>query len=151
MPVSYHPGHSIVDDAADVLVNTVNCVGVMGKGVALAFAKRWPEIVEFYKRDCRSGLIKAGGCVLYPLPRDEQRSWAALATKGDWRQPSRMVWIESSLAQLADQAAEIGYRSIAIPPPGCGNGGLDWREVEPIVLRHLGGFDLRIYGERTVC
>ncbi len=147
--ITYHPGRNIVDDDADVLVNTVNAVGVMGKGVALAFARRWPGIVDLYKDDCRSGYLKAGGCVLYPLPRGGDRSWAALATKDHWRQPSRMAWIESGLARLADHAGEIGYRSIAIPPPGCGNGGLDWREVEPIVLRHLGGFDLRIYGEKT--
>lgn len=147
--VIYYPGRNIVNDDADVLVNTVNAVGVMGKGVALAFKTRWPSIVPLYQDDCRSGFLKAGRCVLYPLPKDGHRSWAALATKDHWRQPSRLAWIESGLAALADQAGEIGYRSIAIPPPGCGNGGLDWREVEPIVLRHLKGFDLRIYGEKT--
>lgn len=147
MTVTYHPGRNIVDDDADVLICTVNCVGVMGKGVALAFAKKWPEIVPEYKEDCRRGDIRPGYCHLYPLLKG--RWWAAFATKNHWRNPSRIEWVVDGLDRLACHARMAGARSIAIPPPGCGNGGLDWREVEPIVLRHLGGFDLRIYGEKT--
>lgn len=149
MPATYKPGQNIVDDDADILVCTVNCVGVMGKGVALAFARKWPEIVAPYQADCAVGWLKAGDCALYPLPSDSRRAWAALVTKRSWTLPSRIEWVESGLYWLAKHAGEIDARSIAIPPPGCGNGGLDWREVEPLVLRHLAGFDLRIYGEKT--
>lgn len=149
--VSYHHTGNIVDDDADILVNTVNAVGIMGKGVALSFKERWPGIDAVYKADCRNGWILPGTCRLYWLPAQPlmTRHWAALATKDHWRDPSRMEWIESSLVMLADEARDVGARSIAIPPPGCGNGGLNWREVEPMVLRHLGDFDLRIYGRRN--
>lgn len=148
MPVTYKRGLNIVDDDADILVNTVNAVGVMGKGVALAFARRWPEIVEPYKEACRSRRLVAGACVIFPL--EERRLWAALATKDHWRQPSKLGWVDVALGHLAFLARHYDTRSIAIPLPGCGNGGLDWREVEPMVLRHLGEFDLRVYGKKTV-
>ena len=141
--VSYRPGGDVTQDDADILVNTVNAVGVMGKGVALAFRQRWPTIMAPYVAACRSGQLRAGGCLLLPLP--DGRLWAALATKAHWRDPSQMAWVEQGLSRLADLAAQAGARSIAIPPPGCGNGGLDWMRVEPLVLAALSGFDLRIY------
>ena len=156
MSVCYIPAGNITDDSADILVNTVNEVGVAGKGVALAFRNRWPAIMRPYKAACASGRLRAGGCLLFPLPGPEdailplfgaprQRFWAALATKSNWRDPSRIGWIETGLAELARLARDAGARSVAIPPPGCGNGGLDWKTVEPLVLDALRGFDLRIY------
>ena len=145
--ITYRPGGDVTEDNAAILVNTVNIVGVMGKGVALAFRQRWPAIMTPYVAACRSGHLRAGGCLLFPLP--DGRLWAALATKAHWRDPSQMTWIAHGLSQLAELAAEAGARSIAIPPPGCGNGGLDWRRVEPLVLAALGGFDLRIYASTT--
>ncbi|WP_162986854.1 macro domain-containing protein [Sphingomonas paeninsulae] len=151
--VTYHRGN-IVHDTADILFNTVNTVGVMGKGVALAFKTAFPAIMPAYLADCRSRALTAGSCLLYPLPigrasvespSSPVRLWAALATKAHWRDASRIGWIGSGLTALADLAAEAGARSIAIPPPGCGNGGLDWHAVEPLVLDILLDFDLRIY------
>jgi O-acetyl-ADP-ribose deacetylase (regulator of RNase III) len=133
----------VTDDDADLVVNTVNVVGVMGKGVALAFRSRWPSIMQPYQAACRSKALKPGGNMLFDLP--DGRRWAALATKDHWRDPSRMAWVRSGLRELAVQARAAGVRSIAIPPPGCGNGGLVWAEVEPLVLAELAGFDLRIY------
>lgn len=134
---------NIVNDDADILVNTVNVVGVMGKGVALAFKQRWPSIVPAYTAACRSGRLRGGGCLLFPLP--DGRRWAALATKEHWRAPSRLEWVEAGLNELARLADAAGAHSIAIPPPGCGAGGLDWASVKPLVLTALGRFDLRIY------
>ena len=145
--ITYRPGGDVTQDSAAILVNTVNAVGVMGKGVALAFRQRWPAIMAPYVAACRSGRLRAGGCLLFPLP--DGRLWAALATKAHWRDPSQMAWIESGLSQLAELAAKAGAHSIAIPPPGCGNGGLEWRRVEPLVLTALGSFDLRIYASAT--
>lgn len=147
--VTYHSGN-IVNDTADILVNTVNtvnAVGVMGKGVALAFKNPFPTIMPAYLADCRNGTLIAGGCLLYPLPfaPSLSRLWAALATKAHWRNPSHVAWIASGLTSLAALASDAGARSIAIPPPGCGNGGLDWRAIEPLVLDILSDFDLRIY------
>jgi O-acetyl-ADP-ribose deacetylase (regulator of RNase III) len=140
--VRYCSGDITADDA-DLLVNTVNCVGVMGKGVALAFKSRWPSIMAPYQTACRNRDLRPGGCGLFDLP--DGRRWAGLATKDHWRDGSQLAWIQSGLQELARQARAAGVRSIALPPPGCGNGGLDWRVVEPLVLDALAGFDLRIY------
>ncbi|MPR09863.1 macro domain-containing protein [Microvirga tunisiensis] len=147
MAVRYLPAENIVASDADLLVNTVNTVGIMGKGVAKAFKDVWPSIMGDYLQACRSKRLKPGGCMLFSLP--DGRRWAALATKEHWRDPSRYEWIEPSLRELADLATKAGVRSIAIPPPGCGNGGLDWRRIEPLVIKHLSGFDLRIYARPT--
>jgi O-acetyl-ADP-ribose deacetylase (regulator of RNase III) len=135
-------------DNADIIVNTVNCVGICGKGVALAFKTRWPDIMPGYKHACSTGALTPGGCLLFPHPdTGTPRYWAALATKDHWRHPSRYEWVASGLTILADKARLVGARSIAIPPPGCGNGGLDWSLVRSIVLASLYDFDLRIYGK----
>jgi O-acetyl-ADP-ribose deacetylase (regulator of RNase III) len=152
--VTYHSGN-IVHDTADIIVNTVNTVGVMGKGVALAFRIAFPDIMQPYLADCRTNTLTAGSCLLYPLPIAQPvvastQLWAALATKAHWRDASRIEWITSGLASLATLAADAGARSIAIPPPGCGNGGLDWHAVEPLVLDILSGFDLRIYARPSM-
>jgi O-acetyl-ADP-ribose deacetylase (regulator of RNase III) len=153
MAVRYRPGANITASEADVLVNTVNCVGVMGKGVALAFKTAFPSIMPEYKRACTSRVLRPGRTILFSLPATGEafgplhapRAWAAMATKDHWRDPSRLEWIAPALADLADAARARGARSIAIPPPGCGNGGLDWTVVEPLVLDALAEFDLEIY------
>lgn len=140
--VRYLTGDITANDA-DLLVNTVNCVNVMGKGVALAFKQRFPSILTAYAAACRSKLLVPGGCLLLPLP--DGRQWAALATKNHWRDPSQQRWVASALRELAEQARAAGIKSIAIPPPGCSNGGLNWTTIEPLVLDALRDFDLRIY------
>lgn len=137
-------GGDITTDGADLLVNTVNCVNVMGKGVALQFKQCFPSIMAAYGAACRSKTLRPGGCLIFPLP--DGRKWAALATKDSWRDPSQLQWVRTALLELAKQARIAGVRSIAISPPGCTNGGLDWRVVEPLLLDALKGFDLRIYG-----
>jgi O-acetyl-ADP-ribose deacetylase (regulator of RNase III) len=145
MSIQYLNGDITFDDA-DILVNTVNTVGVMGKGVALSFKTRWPEIMPEYQALCDDGRLIPGGCALLPLPGAQSRWWAALATKHHWRYPSRYRWVENGLNKLAELANEVGATSIAIPPPGCGNGGLVWHTVRPMVVSALSSFDLRIYG-----
>lgn len=144
MSVTYLPAADVTANDADLLVNTVNTEGVMGKGVALAFRRRWPTIMKQYGLDCRNGRLLPGQCLLYELP--DGRLWAALSTKKYPRYPSRLEWIRTGVAELAVRAERAGVRSIALPPPGCGNGGLDWAEVEPIVIEALSHFDLRICG-----
>ena len=137
----------ITTDNADILVNPVNCVGIAGKGVALAFKNRWPEIMTDYQAVCVKHSLIPGGCLLFPHPEvPGLRFWAALATKNHWRDPSRYEWIESGLNELAKLAHLVKAHSIAIPPVGCGNGGLDWNRVHPMILTTLSDFYLRIYG-----
>lgn len=151
---------SLLDDDADVLVCTNNVTGpngrpAMGKGIALDFKLRWPTIVGPYERDCLSGELQAGRCRLYDLPEPVDlftgptrgRMWAAFCTKRDWRDRSQYRWIESGLHDLVRLTLEAGFRSVAVPPLGCGNGGLDWHRVRPMVERAFAGtgIDARIY------
>jgi len=130
---------------AQTLVNTVNCVGVMGKGVALEFKKRWPAMFEDYQRRCASKQVRLGVPYLY---RDVAGAPIVnFPTKDHWRSPSRVADIENGLDYLVAHAEEWGIRSLAVPPLGCGNGGLEWSEVGPLIYRKLHGapFDVEVY------
>lgn len=128
---------SIFDSHAQVLVCPVNCVGVMGKGLALEFKEMWPEMYRHYKKVCDdSGLCP--GCVWWWQDVADIVIVTA-ATKGTWRDPSRLDWVESCLIKIADIVGHA--RSIAIPQLGCGCGGLDWADVWPLYERHLADLD----------
>lgn len=136
----YLPTQNIVHSDADIIVNTVNCVGVMGAGVAKAFlAEFGRDRLAPYFRACAAGALHPGDCPLFPL--GDRRLWAAFASKNHWRHPSRLEWIEHGLANLAVNAREADARSIALPPPGCGLGGLDWSVVHAIAVGTLNIFD----------
>lgn len=127
------------------LINTVNCVGVMGKGVALEFKKRWPAMFEDYRRRCARKQLRLGEPDLY---RD--RSGARIInfpTKDHWRLPSRVADSGRGLDHLVAHAEAWGIRSLALPPLGCGNGALEWSEVGPLIYRKLHGarFDVEVY------
>jgi O-acetyl-ADP-ribose deacetylase (regulator of RNase III)/uncharacterized protein YwgA len=120
---------------AQTLVNTVNCVGVMGKGVALEFKKRFPSLFEDYAERCERKQVKLGEPYLY---RDAGNKLVLnFPTKGHWRSPSRLADIEAGLDFFVKHYAEWGITSIAFPPLGCGNGGLEWSEVGPLVYGKL--------------
>jgi len=123
---------------AAALVNTVNCVGVMGKGVAQEFKRRYPAMFEDYAERCRRKLVRLGEPYLY---RDRSGiSIINFPTKGHWRSPARLADIERGLDYFVRHSTEWGITSVAFPPLGCGNGGLSWEEVGPLMygkLRHL--------------
>jgi O-acetyl-ADP-ribose deacetylase (regulator of RNase III)/uncharacterized protein YwgA len=129
---------------AQTLVNTVNCVGVMGKGVALEFKKRWPKMFDDYERRCQRKQVRLGEPYLY---QNGTGSVINFPTKDHWRSPSRIADIESGLDYLVAHASEWGIRSLALPPLGCGNGGLEWAEVGPLMYRKLHGlpFPVEVY------
>lgn len=127
---------------AQTLVNTVNTVGVMGKGVALEFKKRFPTLFDDYVHRCERKTVKLGEPYLY---RD--RSGLLIVnfpTKGHWRAASRLRDIEAGLDFLVAHLGEWGITSIALPPLGCGNGGLDWAEVGPLIYRKLHALPLDV-------
>ncbi len=119
---------------AQTLVNTVNCVGVMGKGVALEFKKRYPAMFEDYARRCERKLVKLGEPYLY---KDRDVSILNFPTKDHWRSASRIADIEKGLTHLAEHFEHWGITSLSMPPLGCGNGGLEWSEVGPLIYRKL--------------
>ena len=121
---------------AKVLVNTVNTVGVMGKGIALKFKRIYPEMFEAYRNHCERGNLQVGQLFLYKTPN----KWILnFPTKKHWRSPSRVEYIEAGLRKLRTRCAEMGVTSIAFPELGCGNGELDFEtQVRPLMERHLG-------------
>lgn len=125
----------LFESQAQALVNTVNCVGVMGKGVAEIFKQRYPAMFEDYKRRCEQGSVRLGQPYVY---RDLYDSVVInFPTKDHWRSPSRLSDIEKGLDFLAEHLASWGISSLAMPPLGCGNGGLAWSDVGPLVYRKL--------------
>ncbi len=133
------------------LVNTVNCVGVMGKGLALEFKKRYPENYADYVSRCARGEVKPGLPYFY---KEKDRLILNFPTKDHWRMPSRLSEVEMGLDWFASQFMERGLKSIAFPPLGCGNGGLDWKDVGPLMYRKLRGLPIEIeiyapYGTST--
>src|SRR5216683_4342264 len=125
----------LFESQAQTPVNTVNCVGVMGKGVAEQFKKRFPEMFEDYKSRTNRKAVRLGEPYLY---RDSSGVQIInFPTKDHWRSPSRIADIERGLDYLAAHAAKWGITSMALPPLGCGNGGLEWSEVGPLIYRKL--------------
>jgi len=126
---------------AQTLVNTVNCAGVMGKGVALAFRERYPHMYEDYLGRCEAGEIAPGVLTLYK----NTEPWVLnFPTKRHWRSRSRLEDIEAGLKELVKHYEEWGIESLAMPALGCGHGGLEWSDVRALIKQHLGGLDIEI-------
>ncbi len=120
---------------AQTLVNSVNCVGVMGKGIALEFKKRFPDMYRDYVRRCEAKQVKLGRPYLY---KSLVPPWVLnFPTKDHWRSASRLEDIEQGLRYLEQHYREWEIRSLAVPPLGCGNGQLKWTVVGPILYRYL--------------
>ena len=132
----------LFESQAQTLVNTVNCVGVMGKGVAAAFKQRFPAMFEDYRRRCERHAVRLGEPYLY---RDASGALIVnFPTKDHWRSPSRLGDIERGLDHFVAHAAQWGVRSVAMPPLGCGNGGLEWSDVGPLIYRKLHALPLDV-------
>lgn len=132
---------NIVEDRSEALVNTVNTVGVMGKGIALAFKQRFPENYRAYKRAVEDGKVETGKIFPFENPAVYSTRWILnFPTKQHWRNRSKIEWIELGLADLRQQVLALEISSLAVPPLGCGNGGLDWKDVKPLVINALQGF-----------
>jgi O-acetyl-ADP-ribose deacetylase (regulator of RNase III) len=128
---------NMLDADVDALVNTVNAVGVMGKGIALMFKERFPDNYKAYEAACKRKEIKAGS--LFVTEQLMAPRWIInFATKQHWRNPSKIEWIESGLSDLRSFIVEHKIKSIALPPLGSGNGGLDWGNVRPMIEDALG-------------
>ena len=139
----------ILRSEAEALVNTVNCVGVMGRGIALQFKNAYPDNFKAYAAACRRGEVQPGRMFLFETGQLTLPHYIVnFPTKRHWRGKSRMEDIVAGLTALAELIRAKGIRSIAIPPLGSGLGGLDWAEVRPRIeagLRPLAGVQVFVY------
>ncbi len=139
--IAYTTGNLLAADA-EALLNTVNTVGVSGKGIALMFKEAFPDNFRAYRAASKSGALDPGGLLITERADMLGPRWIInFATKQHWRQPSRLEWIERGLAGLRREIAAREIRSIAVPPLGAGNGGLDWADVKPLIAGALADLD----------
>lgn len=140
--ITYVQGGFFTSPAA-VLVNTVNTVGVMGKGIAKDFKAIYPEMFEIYQGACERGEFTIGSLLFY---RSEHKSVLNFPTKRHWKAMSRLPDIEAGLKTFVERYMEIGISSIAFPQLGCGNGELHWEaQVRPLMERYLDSLPIDIY------
>lgn len=130
---------NLLEADVDAVVNTVNTVGVMGKGIALQFKRAYPAMFKSYQTAVKDGAVRLGRMHVWSTGQiDGPRYVINFPTKGHWRGRSRLEDIQRGLDDLARVIAELEITSIAVPPLGCGSGGLNWTDVEPLIRRTLG-------------
>lgn len=125
---------NLLEANTEALVNTVNCVGVMGKGIALQFKQAFPENFRQYKKACDRSLVQPGQMFIVTTDSLFPRYIINFPTKRHWRGKSRIEDIDSGLEALITEVRERNIKSIAVPPLGCGNGGLNWEEVKQKIV-----------------
>ncbi len=141
---------NLLDADVEAIVNTVNTVGVMGKGIALMFKEAFPENFRSYAAACKRGEVLVGK--MFVTRRDDllgPRWIINFPTKQHWRGPSHIDWIAQGLQDLRRVISEKAIRSVAVPPLGTGNGGLEWNEVRRLITHALGdleGVEVVVYG-----
>ncbi len=145
--ITYTHGNLLEADV-EALVNTVNTVGIMGKGIALLFKRKFPQNFQAYARACARNEVMIGKMFVtenVPLRPALHPNWIInFPTKTHWRTQTRIRWVEEGLDDLVRTIQAKGIRSIAIPALGCGNGGLTWSEVRRCIEDRLGGLDPRL-------
>ncbi|PIX54805.1 MAG: Appr-1-p processing protein [Zetaproteobacteria bacterium CG_4_10_14_3_um_filter_54_28] len=130
---------NLLEARAEALVNTVNTVGVMGKGIALMFKERFGENMRLYAAACKAKQVQTGKMFVTEVRELDGPRWIVnFPTKQHWKAPSQMVWVEEGLQDLRRFLIEKQVKSIAIPPLGAGNGGLEWSAVREQIERALG-------------
>ena len=134
---------SLFDSPAKVLVNTVNTVGVMGKGIAKEFKSIYPDMFDEYQQLCERGMLNVGDLWVYKTPH----KWVLnFPTKKHWRSPSKPDYLEAGLKKFSQIYQEARITSISFPQLGCGNGELDWKtESKPLMEKYLKGLPIEIF------
>jgi len=127
---------------SQTFVNAVNCVGVMGKGIALEFKKRFPDMYRDYAERCKKGKVSLGHPYLF---REIVGKWILnFPTKGHWRSVTKLQDIINGLEYLRAHYREWGIRSVSLPPLGCGHGRLEWRVAGPVIYRYMKQLDIPV-------
>jgi O-acetyl-ADP-ribose deacetylase (regulator of RNase III) len=125
-----------------VIVNTVNCKGVMGKGLALAFKQKYPSMFPVYQQECKTGKLRIGRPTLYK----QSTPWILnFPTKDHWKPPSKIEYLEKGLEYFIANYKKAGIKSIAFPKLGAQNGRLSWDEVGPLMASYLSQLDIDVY------
>lgn len=145
---------NLLESNAVALVNTVNTMGVMGKGIALQFKNQYPNNYKLYKKACKEKEIQVGKLFIteeYSL-LGNRKIIINFPTKTDWRKPSEYSYIESGLKELFKIISENKIESVAIPPLGAGNGGLEWNRVKCLIEQYLTGLncDIQVYEPNAI-
>ncbi len=136
---------NLLEAPAEALVNTVNTVGVMGKGIALMFKERFDGNFRLYAAACKASQVQTGKMFVTQVNELYGPRWIVnFPTKQHWRAPSRMEWVVAGLQDLRRFLLEQQVKSIAIPPLGAGNGGLQWAAVRAQIEQALGDLDTEI-------
>lgn len=138
--IKYIKGN-IFNSGCAVLVNPVNCVGVMGKGLALKFKKRYPVMFQTYKNVCDTKELRPGQPMLVYGP---DKSVILFPTKYHWREKSKVIYIKDGLEAISCCYKSFGIESIAFPKLGCGLGGLDWEEIRPLIEQYMSRLDIYV-------
>ena len=137
---------NITETDADIKVNTVNCIGVMGAGLARFYKTKYPDMFKGYKEDCQAGKYEPGAVVIYQVGN---KYVANAATKQHWKYKSKKEWVVKALQTLrerSDKAHKLGLAySISIPPMGCGLGGLDYGEIKQEIIKIFQDSPLTVY------
>jgi O-acetyl-ADP-ribose deacetylase (regulator of RNase III) len=133
MTVSFVAG-DIFDSKAESIVNAVNCVGVMGKGIALRFKNKYKDNFHVYQQACADGTLIPGKVLVVPTGTQCNPKYIInFPTKKHWRGKSKIEYIRAGLDSLVSEMNRLSIESVAIPAIGCGHGGLDWRDVRPLI------------------
>jgi O-acetyl-ADP-ribose deacetylase (regulator of RNase III) len=136
---------NLLEARTEALVNTVNTVGVMGKGIALMFKERFAKNYRLYAAACKANEVRTGKMFVTGVSESNGPRWIVnFPTKQHWRYPSKMEWVVEGLQDLRHFLIENQIKSIAIPPLGAGNGGLDWVEVRKQIEAALGDLKTEI-------
>lgn len=133
---------NILESAAQCLVNTVNCEGFMGKGIAYQFKEKFPKNNKEYIRACKMDVLKIGKVLFF---EEAGKLIANFPTKDKWREKSEYSYIDDGLTALVQAVISKNIKSIAIPPLGCGNGGLDWNVVKQKIIEKFSNVDIDVY------
>lgn len=142
MPQIQYVKADIFTSKAQTIVNPVNCKGHMGKGLALAFKERYPDMFLVYQAECRMGKLRIGKPTLY----SHSTPWILnFPTKNHWRDPSKLEYIEEGLQFVVAKYKQLGITSIAFPKLGAGLGALSWDDVGPVMAEYLSLLDIDVY------
>lgn len=139
--ILYYNG-TVFNSKASAIVNTVNCQGFMGAGIALEFALRYPDMLKDYEAKCKQGIIRTGNVDYY---RSTDKIIINFPTKWHFKYPSKIEWIEQGLSNFVSTYKANNITSVAFPKLGTSNGGLNWEDVKLVMEKHLSSIDIPVY------